>query len=56
VGEALRILAAEITLADKNVDRYRGQTLQLYSPAGDPDWYCRMMLGQALTDVGAGDG
>ena len=29
-GEALRILAAEITLADKNGDRYRGQTLQLY--------------------------
>src|SRR6266851_1002916 len=29
-GEALRILAAEITLADKNGDRYRGQTLHLY--------------------------
>jgi hypothetical protein len=29
-GEALRILAAEIVLADKNGDRYRGQTLQLY--------------------------
>src|SRR5713101_3728866 len=29
-GEALRILAAEITLADKNGDRYRGHTLQLY--------------------------
>ena len=29
-GEALRILAAEIALADKNGDRYRGQTLQLY--------------------------
>jgi DNA-binding winged helix-turn-helix (wHTH) protein len=29
-GDALRILAAEITLADKNGDRYRGQTLQLY--------------------------
>ncbi len=116
-GEALRILAAEITLADKNGDRYRGQTLQLYrawihlhamdfagvrgicnsilpsldEPARRPwrrfclallasaeaalggyvaaadhviaarnemdrqpvihDWYCRMMLGQALTEV-----
>ena len=116
-GEALRILAAEITLADKNGDRYRGQTLQLYrawihlhamdfpgvlgicnsilpsldEPARRPwrrfclaltasaeaalgryaaaadhvmaarnemdrqpvihDWYCRMMLGQTLTDV-----
>jgi len=29
-GEALRILAAEIALADKNGDRYREQTLQLY--------------------------
>src|SRR5882672_7388718 len=29
-GEAPRILAAEITLADKNGDRYRGQTLHLY--------------------------
>jgi hypothetical protein len=29
-GEALRILVAEITLADKNGDRYRGQTLHLY--------------------------
>jgi len=29
-GDALRILAAEITLADKNGDRYRGHTLQLY--------------------------
>jgi len=29
-GEALRIITAEITLADKNGDRYRGQTLQLY--------------------------
>jgi hypothetical protein len=29
-GEALRILAAEIMLADKNGDRYRGQTLHLY--------------------------
>jgi DNA-binding winged helix-turn-helix (wHTH) protein len=29
-GEALRILAAEIALADKNGDRYRGETLQLY--------------------------
>jgi DNA-binding winged helix-turn-helix (wHTH) protein len=29
-GEALRILAAEIALADKNGDRYRAQTLQLY--------------------------
>ena len=29
-GEALRTLAAEITLADKNGDRYRAQTLQLY--------------------------
>src|SRR6267142_3856795 len=29
-GAALRILAAEITLADKNGDRYRGQTLHLY--------------------------
>jgi DNA-binding winged helix-turn-helix (wHTH) protein len=29
-GEALRILAAEIALADKNGDRYRGQTLRLY--------------------------
>jgi len=29
-GGALRVLAAEITLADKNGDRYRGQTLQLY--------------------------
>jgi hypothetical protein len=117
-GEALRILAAEITLADKNGDRYRGHTLHLYRPwihlhamdffpgvleicdsilrsLGEParrpwrrfclaltgsaeaasgdyraaadhliaarnemdhqpvihDWYCRMMLGQALTDV-----
>src|SRR5262249_1930563 len=29
-GEALRTLAAEITLAEKNGDRHRGQTLQLY--------------------------
>ncbi len=29
-GEALRTLAAEIALADKNGDRYRAQTLQLY--------------------------
>jgi len=29
-GEALRILAAEIALADKNGDRYRGQTLHIY--------------------------
>jgi CubicO group peptidase (beta-lactamase class C family) len=29
-GDALRILAAEITLADKNGDRYRGHTLQPY--------------------------
>jgi tetratricopeptide (TPR) repeat protein len=29
-GQALRIISAEITLADKNGDRYRGQTLQLY--------------------------
>ena len=116
-GEALRILASEIALADKNGDRYRGQTLHLYrawihlhamdfpgvleicnsilpsldEPARRPwrrfclvltgsaeaalgrhvaasnqliaardemdrqpvihDWYCRMMLGQALTDV-----
>jgi len=116
-GEALRILADEIALADKNGDRYRGQTMQLYrawihqhamdfpgvleictsilpsldEPARRPwrrfclvltgsaeaalgrhvaasnqliaarnemdrqpvihDWYCRMMLGQALTDV-----
>jgi tetratricopeptide (TPR) repeat protein len=116
-GDALRILAAEITLADKNGDRYRGHTLQLYQvwihlhamdfpgvleicnsilpsleePARSPwrrfclaltgsaeaasgryataadhlmaarnemdrqrvihDWYCRMMLGQVLTDV-----
>jgi len=116
-GEALRILAAEISLADKNGDRYRGQMMQLYrawihlhamdfpgvleicnsilpsfaEPARRPwrrfclaltgsaeaasgrygaaadhlntarsemdgqpvihDWYCRMMLGQAFTDV-----
>jgi DNA-binding winged helix-turn-helix (wHTH) protein len=116
-GEALRILSAEITLADKNGDRYRGQTMQIYrawvhlhamdfpgvlgicdsilpsldEPTRRPwrrfclaltasaegalgrygeaidhvtaardemdrqpaihDWYCRMMLGQALTDV-----
>ena len=116
-GEALRILAAEITLADKNGDHYRGQTLQLYrawihlhamdcpgvleicnailpsldEPARRPwrrfclaligsaevasgrygagaehlmtarhemdrqpvihDWYCRMMLGQPLSDA-----
>src|SRR5882724_1739571 len=116
-GEALRILASEIALADKNGDRYRGQTLHLYRawihlhamdfpgvleicnailPSLDEaarrpwrrfclvltgsaeaalgrhvaasnqlistrdemdrqpvihDWYCRMMLGQALTDV-----
>ncbi len=29
-GEALRTLAAEIALAEKNGDRYRAQTLQLY--------------------------
>jgi hypothetical protein len=29
-GEALRTLATEITLADKNGDHYRAQTLQLY--------------------------
>jgi DNA-binding winged helix-turn-helix (wHTH) protein len=29
-GRALGILTAEIALADKNGDRYRGQTLQLY--------------------------
>src|SRR5207245_4464144 len=29
-GEALRTLAAAIALADKNGDRYRAQTLQLY--------------------------
>jgi hypothetical protein len=116
-GEALRILADEIALADKNGDRYRGQTMQLYrawihqhamdfpgvleicnsilpsldEPARRPwrrfclvlmgsaeaasgrhvaasnqliaarnemdrqrvihDWYCRMMLSQALTDM-----
>ena len=116
-GEALRILAAEIGLADKNGDRHRGQMMQLYrawihlhamdfpgvleicnsilpsfgEPARRPwrrfclaltgaaeaalgrhvaasnqliaarnemdrqpvihDWYIRMMLGQALTDV-----
>jgi DNA-binding winged helix-turn-helix (wHTH) protein len=116
-GEALRFLAAEISLADKNGDRYRGQMMQLYrawihlhamdfpgvleicnsilpsfgEPARRPwrrfclaltgaaeaalgrhvaasaqliaarnemdrqpvihDWYIRMMLGQALTDV-----
>jgi hypothetical protein len=29
-GEALRFLAAKISLADKNGDRYRGQMMQLY--------------------------
>jgi DNA-binding winged helix-turn-helix (wHTH) protein/tetratricopeptide (TPR) repeat protein len=29
-GEALRIITVEITLAEKNGDRYRAQTLQLY--------------------------
>jgi hypothetical protein len=121
-GEALRILSAEIALADKNGDRYRGQTLHLYRAwihlyamdfpgvleicnsilpsLGEPsrrpwrrfclvlmgsaegalgrhgaatkqlmaardemdrlpvihDWYCRMMLGQALTDVWLANG
>jgi DNA-binding winged helix-turn-helix (wHTH) protein len=116
-GRALRIIAAEISLADKNGDPYRGQTLHLYRAwihlhamdfpgvlgicdsilpsLGEPerrpwrrfclaltasaetamgrhgaaadhviaardemdrqpvihDWYCRLILGQALTDV-----
>jgi hypothetical protein len=33
-GEALRILAAEITLADKNGDRYRGRKGTVRTPHG----------------------
>jgi hypothetical protein len=37
-GEALRIVAAEIALADKNGDRYRGQTLRLHTPGSPARW------------------